>query len=74
MPRPKRVYAVLIPLLLVAFLVSAVGSRNQTHDFRYWVGATGWFVFFVGMLVTLAYSAFVVVSRLRCRARADVVA
>ena len=74
MSKPKRVYAVLIPLVLVTFLVSAVGSRNHEHDFRYWVGATGWFSFCVSLLVTLAFSAYVVVTGLRRRGRSDVVA
>lgn len=68
MPQPKRIYSVLIPFLVVAFLVSAVGGRKTPSDGGlYWVGATGWFAFCVSLLVTAGYSVFVLATRSRRR-------
>ncbi len=68
MTQPKRIYAVLIPTMIVAFLISSIGSDKTPSDgFQYWVGATGWFSFCVALLATLAFTVFVAARALRQR-------
>ncbi len=62
MPRPKRVYAVLIPLIVVAFFVGGIGKdRTRSEGGTYWVGATGWFMFCAAVLLTAVFTVTVVV-------------
>lgn len=62
MPQSKRVYAVLIPTMLVTFLVSAVGRGQSPSDgAQYWVGAIAWFGFGAALLATVAFTVIVVV-------------
>ena len=68
MLQPKRVYSVLVPLMVIAFLVSGIGSNKTPSDGgTYWVGAIGWFTFCAAFLATLAFTVFVVVRMTRRR-------
>lgn len=58
--RPSRTYALLVPSLVVAFALSAVGKERTPSDGGlYYVGATGWVVFCVILLATLVFSLVV---------------
>lgn len=60
--RPSRVYRVVLPLLVVTFALSFVGSDNTPSDGgTYWIGASGWFAFGVLLLLTLVFTAAVAV-------------
>ena len=66
--RPKRVYPVLVVMVLGMFALSAVGnstSHNPTHGIRYTIGAIGWFGFLVSALATLLYSLALAIHRAR---------
>lgn len=58
--RPRRTYALLLPILVVAFALSAVGKdRTPSDGGLYYVGAIGWVAFGILLLVTLAFSLVV---------------
>jgi hypothetical protein len=58
--RPPRTYALLLPSLVAAFALSAVGKDSTPSDGGlYYVGATGWVAFSVLLLVTLVFSLVV---------------
>jgi hypothetical protein len=62
MPRTKRVYSVLIPVIVIAFLVSTIGNdKSRSEGGTYWVGAIGWFTFGAALLLTAAFTVIVVV-------------
>ena len=55
--RPRRTYALLLPSLVAAFALSAVGKdRTPSDGGLYYVGATGWVAFCVLLLATLVFS------------------
>jgi len=55
--RPRRTYALLLPSLVAAFALSAVGKdRTPSDGGLYYVGSTGWVSFCVLLLATLAFS------------------
>ena len=64
---PLRTYRILIPLLVVAFLVSGVGGQH--HDAAYRVGATAWAIAWLSGFVTLLFSAAILAHRARHRGK-----
>lgn len=55
--RPRRTYALLLPCLVAAFALSAVGKDQTPSDGGlYYVGATGWVAFCVLLLATLVFT------------------
>jgi hypothetical protein len=54
---PRRVYRVLVPAAVIAFVVSAMGHGTpSTGGVRYWIGAIGWASFGVLFVATVLYS------------------
>ena len=74
--RPKRVYPVLVVLLVGLFALSAVGNTNDshkaTHGASYWIGAIGWIGFLITLLLIVLYTLAVVTTRVARRRRASV--
>ena len=58
--QPRKTYAILVPSLVVAFLVSSIGSDKSPSDGGlYYVGSTAWFAFGVLLVATLVFSIVV---------------
>ena len=56
----RRTYALLLPSLVAAFALSAVGKdRTPSDGGLYYVGATGWVAFCVLLLATLVFTLVV---------------
>ena len=54
----------LVPLLVVAFLISGVGQGGSPeHDLSYRIGATAWAVAWLSGFVILLFSAFLLLYR-----------
>jgi len=72
--KPSRVYRVVLPLLVVAFALSFLGSDTTPSDGgTYWIGASGWFAFGVLLLVTVVFSLGVAIRAVaRPRKRSEV--
>lgn len=65
--RPRRVYSILLPLLVLTLGVSAIGKdKTPSEGGTYWIGASGWTAFCVLLLITIV---FTVVLALRALAR-----
>ena len=60
---PKKVYPVLVVLIVGLFALSAVGQGKD--DDLWWVGAIGWFGFLITLLATIVYSITVLFRRRR---------
>ncbi len=61
--RPSRIYKVLLPLLAVAFAVSAVGNdKTPSEGGTYWIGASGWVAFGVLLVATVAFTVVVAIQ------------
>ncbi|HJQ43928.1 MAG TPA: hypothetical protein VJ831_12645 [Jatrophihabitantaceae bacterium] len=60
---PKKVYPVLVVLIVGLFALSAVGQGKG--DSLSWVGAIGWFGFLITLLVTIVYSISLLFRRRR---------
>ena len=59
---PGRIYKVLLPLLLVAFVVSSIGNdKTPSQGGTYWIGASGWFAFGVLLLSTIVFTVVVAI-------------
>jgi hypothetical protein len=68
--RPKRVYPVLVVLLVALWLLAAVGNstnHNPKHGVRYTIGAIGWFGFLLIVLAMLVYTLALGIHVLRRR-------
>jgi uncharacterized membrane protein len=63
--RPKRVYPILVILLVGFFALSAVGQSKG--DDLSWIGNTGWALFMLTILATLMYSVVQLVRTMRRR-------
>ena len=58
----ERIYKVLLPLLLVAFVVSSIGKdKTLGQGGTYWIGASGWFAFGVLLLTTIVFTVVVAI-------------
>ena len=72
--RPSRIYRVLLPLLVVAFAVSAVGGdKTPSEGGTYWIGASGWVAFGVLLVVTIAVTLVVVIRAVARRPKRSAV-
>lgn len=65
--RVKQSYVGFGTLMVVSFLVSAIGSdKKRSEGGTYWVGAVGWFAFCLTVVATAAFTLVLLVrSRLR---------
>ena len=55
--RPKRVYPVLVVVLVGLWLLGRIGRHKHASDgAAYYVGAVGWFGFLITVVLTLLYS------------------
>jgi len=64
--RPKRVYPVLVVLLVGLFALGGVG-QNENHGVASVIGAIGWFSFLFVVLLTLVYSLALMIHTRRRR-------
>jgi len=66
--RPRRTYAVLIPLAVVLWLLSSAGGDATPHSGNttlYYLSMIGWVGFNLVALLIVAYTAFLGVRRIR---------
>lgn len=64
--RPAATYRVLVTVLVVAYLVSAIGASDTPSDGAlYYVGAGGWAVFLVTLVLTVTFSIALLITKLR---------
>lgn len=60
--RPRAVFAVLVPLMVVAWFVSGVGDeRTASEGGLYWVGAIAWAVFGITLVLTVVFAVITAV-------------
>lgn len=72
--RPSRIYRVLLPLLVAAFAVSAVGGdKTPGEGGTYWIGASGWVAFGVLLVGTIALTVVVAIRALARRPKSSTV-
>jgi hypothetical protein len=70
--RPSRIYRVLLPLLVVALAVSAVGrDKTPSEGGTYWIGASGWVAFGVLLVATLAFTVAVAIRTVARRPKSS---
>lgn len=61
--KPRLVYGVALPLLVVLFALSAIGKdRTPSQGGTYWVGALSWAAFGIVLLALAAYTLVVAVT------------
>jgi hypothetical protein len=66
--RPRHVYRVLLPLLVLTFGVSAIGKdKTPSEGGTYWIGASGWAAFCVLLLITVVFTVVLAVRALARR-------
>lgn len=66
--RPRRTYALLLPSLVLAFAISAIGKdRTPSDGGLYYVGAAGWAAFCLLLLTALVLGLVVGVRAIRGR-------
>lgn len=67
----KTVYTVLIVLLVSTFALSSIGNTGtdaqNDSDPNNWIGSLFWVAFGLTLLVTIAYTVGLLVSRMRGR-------
>lgn len=72
--RPSRIYRVLLPLLVMAFAVSAVGGdKTPSEGGTYWIGASGWVAFGVLLVATVAVTVVVAIRAVARRPKSSAV-
>jgi hypothetical protein len=72
--RPSRIYRVLLPLLVAALAVSAVGGdKTPSEGGTYWIGASGWVAFGVLLVATVAFSVVVAIRAVARRPKSSTV-
>lgn len=70
--RPSRIYRVLLPLLVVAFAVSAVGrDKTPSEGGTYWIGASGWAAFGVLLVATVVFTVVVAIRAVARRPKSS---
>jgi hypothetical protein len=67
--QPAKVYAVLVPLLVVTWFLAGVGGDDTPSDggMGYRIGATFWAVFLLTLLFTIIYSVVLGIRRVTRR-------
>lgn len=55
---PRRIYTVLLPAMVVAFLLSFVGNHRtpSSGGLRYWIGASAFVSFGILLLTTVLFT------------------
>jgi hypothetical protein len=65
-------YRVLLPLLVVAFAVSAAGGdKTPSEGGTYWIGALGWVAFGVLLVATVAFTVVVAIRTVARRPKSS---